>query len=401
MSLVEMSLMGSAMILCVLLLRAVVRGRLPARLLSAMWMAALLRLLLPVAIPSSLSFLGLVKPSTTVYAYAQPAAGAAAASPLAALWLLGAAACALIFFTKYVRQRRVFQTALPAPMTKELTAALQAQHLSRRVAVLVSDRISTPLTYGLIRPRILLPASMERTGEALGYVIAHECGHIRRGDAAKRLLVLAALCLHWFNPLVFIMAAAYRRDTEQACDRHVVQKYGPAARAAYARTLLDLEERKGFSGILFECFSQSPLEERIRSIMAGKRATWAGVLAAVAVYGCTAAVFATSPAAATQTVSSVTVAASVPSIFYHAQWAQAPEASAVYIWQGDALYATASALELAAPATAAVGALGEAAPALSVSYGGTASGLSDQPVSFTRALGSGAFYTEVSGVIQP
>ncbi len=298
MSFLEMSLMGGAMILCILLLRMFSRGRLPGIVLSAMWAAALLRLLVPLEIPSALSIAGLIRGAvqpTAVSLPAQPMPNTEPISPLVFVWLCGAALCAFFFLLVGIKQRRVLKTALPAPMTPELKAALQNQHLPRNVAVYFSDRISTPLTYGVIKPRIVLPSPMTISGQELNFVIAHEGGHILRRDALKKYVLLFSVCLHWFNPLVWLMAAVCRRDMELNCDRRVLSACGPKARANYARTLLDLEERKRFSGMLMECFSVSPLEERIRSIMAGKKSSIAGALAAMAVYGCVAAVFATSP----------------------------------------------------------------------------------------------------------
>ncbi len=352
MSIPEMSLAGSAMILCILLLRSLTRGRLPAPMLSAMWAAALLRLLVPVAIPSPLSFLGAIRQAgqaTVPYLPARPVSYLAPLPPLVFVWLAGVALCALFFLLSGFRQRRVLQAALPAPMTPELKAALAAQRLSRQVAVYTSDRISTPLTYGLLRPRILLPSHMAFSAEELGFVLAHECGHIRRADTLKKGFLLAAVCLHWFNPLVWLMAAKCRRDMELNCDRHVLEKCGSEVRAAYARTLLDLEERKRFSKVLASYFSVSPLEERILTIMTGKKTTWTGALAAIAAFACAAAVFATSPG--TQAALSVSTVwlSSKPIAAYDTRQIQA-SGVAVYAMEGAVPAFGRTGIELAAPA---------------------------------------------------
>jgi beta-lactamase regulating signal transducer with metallopeptidase domain len=74
----------------------------------------------------------------------------------------------------------VLKTALPASMTPELNAALNSQRMNRKVTVYTSDRISTPLTYGMIRPRIVLPSSMKLSLQELNFIMAHECGHVKR-----------------------------------------------------------------------------------------------------------------------------------------------------------------------------------------------------------------------------
>lgn len=379
MSFLEMSLMGSAMVLCILLLRHLTRGRLPAAVLSAMWAAAILRLLVPLEIPSALSIAGLVRQAgqaTAMTLPARPVSDLAPLSPMVFVWLCGAALCGLFFLATGIRQWRALKMALPASMTGEVKTALAAQLLSRTVAVYTSDRIATPLTYGIWKPRIVLPSHMPLTGDELSFVMAHECAHIKRHDAAKKYILLAAVCLHWFNPLVWLMAAACRRDMELHCDRQVLKTYGPHMRASYARTLLGLEERKRFCGVLMECLSSSPLEERIRSIMAGRKTTVAGMLAAVMVFVCASAVFATSPGAQVTVTASTVWISTVPVATLDVRQMQASDA-AVYVWNGYAFTAGQRGLEMASPVIAvnnqlSARMLAETDASVSIKYGSAA-----------------------------
>lgn len=387
MSFLEMSLMGGAMILCILLLRFVTRGRLPAVILSAMWAAAILRLLVPVSIPSPISMMAFVKGLAQPTAMTMPARAlpyTEPVSPLVWIWLCGAALCALFFLASYLKQTRVLKTALPASMTPELKAALQEHCFARKAAVFTSDRISTPLTYGLLRPRIVLPSFMKLYGQELKFVIAHECGHILRLDTVKKCVLLFAVCLHWFNPLVWLMAAMCRRDMELDCDRRVLKACGYNARANYARTLLGLEEHKRFSGMLMECLSVSPLETRIRSIMAGKKATLTSALASIAVYLCAAAVFTTSPGTLPSVTASSVWITTVPLDSYETRLLNAPEAS-VYIMSGDVTAAGQTGLFTAAPyitvsSFSSQDTLSETAASVSVKYGGAITAASEDAV---------------------
>ena len=82
---------------------------------------------------------------------------------------------------------------------------------------------------------------------ALRYVLEHEFVHIRRFDALWKLLLLAAACAHWFNPLVWVMYVLANRDLELSCDETVVRRFG-GARASYARVLIGMEaEKSGFA----------------------------------------------------------------------------------------------------------------------------------------------------------
>lgn len=72
----------------------------------------------------------------------------------------------------------------------------------------------------------------------------HEYVHIRRFDCLLKLLLTAALCLHWLNPLVWVMYLLANRDIELCCDEVVLPRMGLEKRSVYAMTLIDLEEQK-------------------------------------------------------------------------------------------------------------------------------------------------------------
>ncbi len=114
---------------------------------------------------------------------------------------------------------------------------------------------------------ILLPATVDWADEeTLIYVFTHELAHIRRLDALWKPLLAAVACLHWFDPLVWLMLALAGRDMELACDEAVVRALGREARKGYARALLTMEERRGGLAAA-SYFSKNATEERIRSIM--------------------------------------------------------------------------------------------------------------------------------------
>ena len=215
---------------------------------------------------------------------------------LTILYLAGAAALALLFLVSYRRGVRVFRTALPLthPMINQWRRQI---HALRGVPIRRCDRIRSPLTYGLIRPVVLLPKGLDCDDtQEMGYVLLHVGAHIRHRDAWWKLLLAAALCVHWFNPLVWCMYVCANRDLERCCDESVVRACGLEARSEYALTLLKWEERR--SGLLPLCspFSNKIMKERVISIMKLKKQSAAALaLAAVLVLGTTAA-FATGPA---------------------------------------------------------------------------------------------------------
>lgn len=332
MNLLELTLQGGVLIGAILLLRLLGRYRLPGWTFRILWGVALARLLIPVALPfpwniyAGLEHLaGFGQAAQTAPGIQTPAeipapsqggvipdvpalpmepgqipvpeaAPAAVEIPwLTILYLAGAAALALLFLVSYRRGVRVFRTALPLkhPAVNQWRRKIPAL---RGVPIRRCDRIRSPLTYGLIRPVILLPKGMDCDQEEVGYILLHEGTHIKHRDAWWKLFLAAALCVHWFNPLVWCMYVCAGRDLERCCDEAVVRACGLEARSAYALTLLKWEERR--SGLLPLCspFSNKIMKERVISIMKLKKQSAAAIaLALVLVTGTTVA-FATSPA---------------------------------------------------------------------------------------------------------
>ena len=337
MNLLELTLQGGVLIGAILLLRLLGRYRLPGWTFRILWGVALARLLIPVALPFPWNVYAGLERLADVGQTAQTAPGvqtpaeilgpsqggvipdvpvlptepdlipvpeaapAAVEIPwLTILYLAGAAALALLFLVSCRRGVRIFRTALPLthPAVNQWRGQIPAL---RGVPIRRCDRIRSPLTYGLIRPVVLLPKGLDCDDtQELGYVLLHEGAHIRHRDAWWKLLLAAALCVHWFNPLVWCMYVCANRDLERCCDESVVRACGLEARSEYALTLLKWEERR--SGLLPLCspFSNKIMKERVIFIMKLKKQTAAALaLAAVLVLGTTVA-FATSPAPETE-----------------------------------------------------------------------------------------------------
>lgn len=317
MKLLQMSLAGGVMILVITVIRALAIERLPKKTFLALWAAALARLLAPVSLPSALSIYSLLArrapaaaewtavpalpalPAETgaaAAAAAQQTASASAAQPpvWTIVWAVGAAVCAVVFAAAYGRCSREFRASFP--VENDVTRRwLQSHPLRRTIAIRQSGRISSPLTFGVLRPVILMPKKTDWTDEtALRYVLEHEFVHIQRFDVLSKLLLIAAVCVHWFNPLVWVMYVLANRDLELSCDETVLRRFGGDVRAAYARVLIRMEAARGGFAPLCNHFGKNAIEERITAIMKTKRITIVSLgLAALLVAG-TVTVFATS-----------------------------------------------------------------------------------------------------------
>ena len=326
---VKTGLSAAVMILAIMVLRLRFQDRTPRRAFCLLWDIVLVRLLVLAEIPSPVSirrwlpvlsevrdpvpaavsavtqgtavrmdYYGVVQ-ETYVSSLVEDTAVSAAGpglptldwgAVLTAAWLAGAAVLAFCLLRGHLRGRRVYGASLPL-RDEFVQDWLAARPLRRPVQVRSSDRIAAPLTYGVLYPVILLPAGMDRRDRAvLSCVLAHEYQHIRRFDALRKGLLAAALCLHWFNPLVWAMYILANRDIEMACDEAVLRS--GADREGYALALLGLEERRGRWSPSGSHFSQNALEERIKAIMKRKHISITALIAVLVVMSITTTVFA-------------------------------------------------------------------------------------------------------------
>ena len=295
---------GSVLIVLVLALRLALQSRLPRRLFPALWCVAAARLLLPLEIPTHLSVWNLLQKSPAVgtmaaFADALPfpaltsaaeqatQSGAAQISPILLIWLGGAALLGLYFAVGYVCMTRTFRASNASQIP---CAALTAQfHLTRAPRICVTQSRRAPLTFGILRPVILLPDDLPAGSERLRLVLAHELAHVRRCDCLRKLLLTLCLCVYWWNPLVWCMVLIANRDMELACDEVVLCTLGADIKKAYALTLLDMAQRKTRPSPLCSGFARGSAETRIRAILRFRRTpAWAGVCAAVVFFalGC-------------------------------------------------------------------------------------------------------------------
>ena len=179
---------------------------------------------------------------------------------LSRLWLAGFAGMAGCGLVSYIRLRKKLAGC---PVLED--------------QVFLCSHIPTPFVMGIFRPRIYLPAYLSE--EERQYILLHERHHIRRGDPLTRILFYLALCLHWFNPLVWLAFVLSGRDMEVSCDEAVIRKLGPGIRADYAGSLLRFAAGGRIPGPFSPAFGENAAKERIRNLARWSRPT-AGLLAA-------------------------------------------------------------------------------------------------------------------------
>lgn len=326
MTVLDMSLGGGVLIAVILVLRRGLLYRLPKWTFLLLWTVALCRLLIPFAVPSPLSVhtgaawvVRLLKqediPLTP--AFSVPLPETEPVPLLNAVWLTGTALCGLFFTVACLWSLRRFRDAVPAG--SDFVRRWQAAHPTRfPVQIKISETVSAPLAYGLLRPVVLLPGDTDWSDEnQLTYVLTHEYIHIRRGDLFWKTLLTAALCVHWFNPLMWIMYLRANQDLELACDEAVVRTLGLGSRKGYACALLAAAE-SGFLPLCITYTTKNHMEERIIAIMKIKKpSVLSFILALTLIVGVTTA-FATSvsPSVGQDSITPATIESETNSSIY-------------------------------------------------------------------------------------
>ena len=160
--------------------------------------------------------------------------------PYEVLYLIGALFVTGRFAIGIARTWRMVRRSVPAAhaasMAEELRRALR---IDRTVRVLHSAEAAVPMTWGILRPVVLLPeAARQWPAARLHAVLLHELVHVQRHDLAAHTLSHAVCCLYWLHPLVWLAARELRKEREAACDDAVLSR--GVAPADYAGHLMEL-----------------------------------------------------------------------------------------------------------------------------------------------------------------
>ena len=287
--LLRINLVAIFVILIVLAARLILK-RAPKVFSYALWAIVLIRLLIPVSIPSPVS----VIPDT-------PAASGAVinsalpeiefetlrdreqnyyesqnTSPedvqvyvsrtmepmvyLSLAWLVGIAGMLFYSGISYLKIRKMVRIAVPL-----------------RDNIWIADDIKSPFVIGFLKPKIYLPNNLGEQEQE--YIILHEQYHIRRLDHVIKTLAFLALTIHWFNPLVWIAFVLACKDMEMSCDEAVIRKLGENVRADYSASLLTLATGHRIIAGTPLAFGEGDTKGRIKNLAKWKKpAIWVLVL---------------------------------------------------------------------------------------------------------------------------
>ncbi len=283
-SILNMSLTGSVIILAMLIVRLCFR-RAPRSFTHVLWAAVLFRLLCPVSFSSSLSFLGIfaneavndgrmeyipqdigyqMEPTVNlpvpgisdVVNESLPAGNpAGSVNPLQVVLFIGAWIWILGMAIMVIR------------------SALSLYFLKRKLKIAVWERENiyrmpgegTPFVYGIFRPHIYLSQALGPEEER--YMLLHEQIHIRRMDPLFRTLAYLALCLHWFNPFVWLAFSLSEKDMEMSCDEAVIRQIGSSIKKKYSASLLALASGQRMIKGIPLAFGEGDTKQRIENVL--------------------------------------------------------------------------------------------------------------------------------------
>ncbi len=292
-----MAFYGSIMILAVILLRLLLKDKLPKFVFPTLWALVLIRLLIPFSLSSPLSApvpaWEFASQNTGSIAIEEGTATTAAASseanayttytstPVSLPWhtillivyLAGIAITVIILCYRKWQYSSKLRNSLLVEHNETINGILRSMNMGH-ILVYTNDHIASPLVSGIINPRIYLPARMDfQNLQLLRHILAHETTHIRRKDNLIKAVLLLTLCLHWYNPLVWIMSKLLSADIEAACDSAVLKNSSTEDRQAYAYSLLAMAITGNRRPLLYCAFAKTEIERRIQSILSYKRVT--------------------------------------------------------------------------------------------------------------------------------
>lgn len=315
-----MAFYGSIMIFIILLLRGLLKNRLPKFVFPVLWGGIILRLLIPFSLSSPLSMrvpefsmippfetatadnIAAVAEDISAYESVPVTDNEVSANVLEVTEDITSATAFCVSYMPY-HSDMIYNALLLALFAgtfitagilgfmkyryvKRLKCSLLIEHnettnkLLRdmnmgHILVFTNDEIASPLVYGLLAPRIYLPTRMDFSNtELLRHILCHEVMHIRRKDNWIKSAMLITLCAHWYNPLVWMMAKCLASDLESACDESVLKHYdNDEARKNYAFSLLAMAITGNRPALLYSAFSKTEVEKRIQNIVHYQKAS--------------------------------------------------------------------------------------------------------------------------------
>ncbi len=270
---INISILGSVAGIIVLILRQI--KVIPRRIIYLLWFIPLLRFYFPFGIANRYSLLGILSEFTTKTVLINENSLNFTASNFI---MAADSYFPITYKTDLLRQ--IFYVAsfiwLAIAAALMITAIalyfITKSEISKsrliRDNIYASDSIMAPAVYGILKPKIVVPSSMEN--QDMKYILLHENVHIRRRDNLWRVLAIFTACLHWFNPLAWIFVKKLFEDMEVSCDAKVVGDLTKDESKDYSMAVLQAASDKT---LYSSAFGGARVKIRIENILSYKKLT--------------------------------------------------------------------------------------------------------------------------------
>lgn len=189
---------------------------------------------------------------------------------LSVIWVIGILFTAVKLGIMFYTEIKLLQEAIPYDVDR-LDASIPQTSI-RKVRFVLSDKVQSPVTYGILRPVIVLsPDSVRKNEMVLSHVLIHEMIHILHFDNLCKMLGLIVLSIYWFDPFAWVLFFMLSKDIELACDENVLSYIGEDQKKQYALSLLSIADRNGDGFSFSTGFGKKNLIERMETIMNHRR----------------------------------------------------------------------------------------------------------------------------------
>ncbi len=179
-------------------------------------------------------------------------------------------------FNKVIGDSKVYED-------KRILDTINSFNLKRKVKVYINDDIKSPLTFGILRPKIVIQREIIDDTELLNHVLIHELIHIKKYHIVFNHIVNILACIYWFNPLFRLSLKRVERDIEINCDKEVIYRLGDNIknRKDYCKSLLRFIEMKFYKNRL--SLRMNPNKERIK-VMKSYKTTINGIIGFIMIF---------------------------------------------------------------------------------------------------------------------
>lgn len=223
----------------------------------AMQICAVCLLILPIQeiikLPKLLSVSVSEKVVTTTQAVVTPS-GITMSEIIFGIWLTVAVLIGLYVMLSCCRTKRMIFKWSSRTNSNDIKEAYRrvAEDLgiNRYIELRISDKFSSPMLMGIIKPVIVIP-DVEWTEKELDMIMYHELTHYKHCDLFIKLLASISVCIHWFNPVSYMLSKSLSRACELCCDESVIERLGATDKKDYGRLIIAVIERQADKTLLY------------------------------------------------------------------------------------------------------------------------------------------------------